>query len=52
MARHERCDEGQGFYFSRPLPEHEIQGFLVRHRQEFMRGAAARSDRNVVSLTR
>jgi EAL domain-containing protein (putative c-di-GMP-specific phosphodiesterase class I) len=50
MARHERCDEGQGFFFSRPMPESEIRSFLIRHKQEFIRSSAARQGRNVVSI--
>jgi len=52
MARNERCDEGQGFFFSRPMPESEIQNFLVRHRQEFALLSATRQGRNVVSIAK
>ncbi|HKH03270.1 MAG TPA: EAL domain-containing protein, partial [Bradyrhizobium sp.] len=52
MARNERCDEGQGFYFSHPMPESEIQNFLVRHRQEFALLSATRQGRNVVSIAK
>jgi diguanylate cyclase (GGDEF)-like protein len=52
MARHERCDEGQGYYFSPPIPESEIPAFLTRHRHEFVRASANRQGRNVVSIGR
>jgi len=28
ILREERCDEGQGFYFSRPLPPEDVPGFI------------------------
>jgi len=50
MARNERCDEGQGFLFGRPMPESEIGDFLIRHRQEFARASTSRRGKNVVSI--
>jgi EAL domain-containing protein (putative c-di-GMP-specific phosphodiesterase class I) len=49
MARQERCDEGQGFYFSRLIPEREIKEFL-RHRRDELFGSAAGESSNVISL--
>jgi diguanylate cyclase (GGDEF)-like protein len=51
MALQERCDEGQGFLFSRALPENEIEGFLVRHRKEFA-SSATTPTKNVLMLKR